>query len=242
MKGIPVHIGGLLDDRASKRRSISDTSDFMAIQRGDELSLGGNLYLVTGHESEQGFGLDGEPKFWVKRAVDLKTQQKKIIKLVFFESFTNRIGGVPVVFYRSPRKEADVLQLVLGHPHFMQGFSFQDSVGNEVRVIDRIKVRSLRDHVLDIRAEYEKYYHDFLPTIPEALLDCFTSLAFLHAQGQVHGDVRWDHILIDEQTGLFRWIDFDYTYHFPEHPFGLDLFGLGNILAAVVGKGPISPL
>jgi hypothetical protein len=213
----------------------------MGIQRGDELILGGNRYLVTGNESERGFGLDGEPKFWVKRGVDLRTRDEKIIKLVFFESFKSTIGSVPVVYYRSPKKEAEVLKAVRDHMHFMHGFSAQDSAGNQVRIIDRIKGVSLRKHVLGINAEYEEYYFDYLPGILRKLLGCFAALAFVHDQGHVHGDVRWDHILIDAQNGLFRWIDFDYTYHFPEHPASLDLFGLGNILAAVVGMGPVSP-
>jgi hypothetical protein len=213
----------------------------MGIEHGDELLLDGVPYRVTGHESEEGFGLDGEPKHWVKRAVDLSTQEKKIIKLVFFESFTQNVGDVPVLFYRSPRKEAAVLDTVRGHPHFMQGVSCLDAVGNNVRIIDRIKGVSLRRHILDLTADFEKYYHDLLPQILSELLACITSLGYLHQNGHVHGDVRWDHILFDQNSGLFRWIDFDYTYHFPEHPFGVDLFGLGNILAAVVGQGPISP-
>lgn len=240
MRGPPDPIAGMLEDLPSPRRVIRDTSNFMEIQRGDELLLGDVRYLVTGYESEQGFGLDGEPKHWVKRAIDLNTYSEKIVKLVFFESFTNSIGGIPVVLYRSPQKEAAVLGAVLGHPHFMHGTSIRDSVGNHVRVIDRIRGVSLRRYVLDIRAGYEAYYFEYLPTILDGLLDCFSAMAFLHEEGQVHGDVRWDHILIDARNGLFRWIDFDYTYRIPEHPFGLDLFGVGNVLAAVVGKGPIS--
>ena len=53
----------------------------------------------------------------------------------------------------------------------------------------------------------------------------------------MHGDIRTDHILIEKDTGRYRWIDFDYTYEWSENPFGLDLFGLGNILLFAVGKG-----
>lgn len=149
MDGLNDHVAGLSGDQSSPRRTFRDTSDFLGIQRGDELVLGGNCYLVTGHESEQGFGLDGEPKYWVKRGVDLHTQNEKIIKLVFFESLSSTVGGIPVVYYRSPRKEAEVLKMVRNHPHFMHGVSTQDSAGNEVRIIDRIRGVSLRKLVLE---------------------------------------------------------------------------------------------
>jgi hypothetical protein len=38
-------------------------------------------------------------------------------------------------------------------------------------------------------------------------------------------------------TGNFVWIDFDYDYETPENPFGMDIFGMGNILLYAVGKG-----
>lgn len=53
----------------------------------------------------------------------------------------------------------------------------------------------------------------------------------------MHGDIRTDHLLIEKDTGRYRWIDFDYTYEWSENPFGLDLFGLGNLLLFAVGKG-----
>lgn len=37
-------------------------------------------------------------------------------------------------------------------------------------------------------------------------------------------------------TGAYRWIDFDYAYEAHANPFGLDLFGLGRILACITGK------
>ena len=52
----------------------------------------------------------------------------------------------------------------------------------------------------------------------------------------MHGDIRTDHILIEKDTGRYRWIDFDYTYEWSENPSGLDFFGLGNILLFAVGK------
>ncbi|MCP4901656.1 MAG: hypothetical protein GY906_32230 [bacterium] len=41
-----------------------------------------------------------------------------------------------------------------------------------------------------------------------------------------------DHILLERDTGEFRWIDFDLTQDFPDH----DLAGVGNILHVVFGK------
>jgi hypothetical protein len=51
--------------------------------------------------------------------------------------------------------------------------------------------------------------------------------------GEQHGDIRNDHILIDSDTGRYRWIDFDYTVNYLDY----DIWGLGNILTYAVGKG-----
>ena len=44
-------------------------------------------------------------------------------------------------------------------------------------------------------------------------------------------------IFLEEETGNYVWIDFDYDYSSPENPFSLDIFGMGNILLNAVGKG-----
>lgn len=58
----------------------------MNIRSGDVLDPGGSYYLVRGEEMEGRFGLDGEPKYWMKRAIDLSDGSSKVIKLVFYES------------------------------------------------------------------------------------------------------------------------------------------------------------
>jgi hypothetical protein len=52
-----------------------------------------------------------------------------------------------------------------------------------------------------------------------------------------HWDIKNENIILKRHTGNYVWIDFDYDYEAPENPFGLDLFGMGNILAHAVGKG-----
>ena len=42
---------------------------------------------------------------------------------------------------------------------------------------------------------------------------------------------------MNRESGNYVWIDFDYDYEATENPFGLDIFGLGNILIYAVGKG-----
>jgi len=64
-------------------RIIRDTSEFMAIDRDSVVELGGELFLVTGTERERRFGLAGEPKFWVKRALALGSGSRHILKMVF---------------------------------------------------------------------------------------------------------------------------------------------------------------
>ncbi|MEZ4602250.1 MAG: hypothetical protein R2861_02215 [Desulfobacterales bacterium] len=91
-----------------KERIFTDTSNFFGIDYGDIIYVGGKRFLIKGHEREERFGLD-EPKFWVKKAVDLETGERKIIKLSFFESFETRIGHVRIPCFRHPDKEARVL-------------------------------------------------------------------------------------------------------------------------------------
>ena len=70
----------------------SDTTDFMRVEPDTVLRLEGNDYFIRNDATEGRFGIDEQPKFWVKYAVDLQTGEKKVLKLVFYEDFTSRIG------------------------------------------------------------------------------------------------------------------------------------------------------
>lgn len=218
-------------------RVLSDTTEFMTINAGDVLELDGVHYLVRGEEVEGRFGLDGEPKFWVKKAVDLRDGKSKIIKLVFYETFVLQLGDQKIQCYRSPGKEARILDKTRGDLSFMQGENVQDSVGNAVRIIDRIEGRRFYDFILESTLDHETYFHTVFPSVLDHLIDCFEALNRLHHMSEVHGDVRNDHVFIERGTGRYRWIDFDYAYQWTENPFGVDLFGLGNILLLATGKG-----
>jgi len=84
---------------------------------------------------------------------------------------------------------------------------------------------------------HESYFHEMLPLILKKLVQAFEAIRFLHVHGFRHGDIRNDHIIVDRDTGNYIWIDFDYDYEASENPFGLDIFGLGNILINAIGKG-----
>jgi len=215
-----------------------DSSAFMDLDSGDILLLDGEPYLIRRNEIESGFGMDGDPKYWVKRTINLETGETHIIKLVFFEEFWQKLGGFDVRFFRSPEKEAEVLDLVRSHPFFMHGTWTTDSADNNVRIIQFIRGPSLPQLISRIDRGYEEYVQSDLPIVLQGLVSCLDSLSWLHSNNLVHGDVRWDHIIWDRENGRFRWIDFDYTYNFPENPFGADIFGVGKILANVVGYGP----
>jgi hypothetical protein len=58
-------------------------------------------------------------------------------------------------------------------------------------------------------------------------------MELLHAHGEQHGDIRNDHIIVEADTGIYRWIDFDYQVNFADY----DIFGMGNVLNYAVGKG-----
>ncbi|MBF0550078.1 MAG: protein kinase family protein [Deltaproteobacteria bacterium] len=220
-------------------RVFTDTSNYFNINSNDVICAGEDLFLVRGTETEKRFGLDDEPKYWVKRAHDLRTGRRKVLKLAFFETYEGVIGQIKFTFFRNPKKEARILNLVKGHPHFMQGYSVEDDSGNNLRILDFVEGPTLADHIIDLPGTHEEYFHNQLPEILDKLLQAYTALRLLHEHRTTHGDIRRDHLLVEKDSGRYVWIDFDYAYRTKENPFGFDLFGLGNVLAFVVGKGDV---
>jgi hypothetical protein len=214
-------------------RVVTDTTEFMNIHRGHILKLKGRYFLVTGYIYEARFGLNDEPKYWVKKAIDLESGMRHVVKLCHHEEFHMRIGPLKIRCYRNPHKEARVLELVRGNPYFMQGCSLPDGRGNEVRVVDIIRGRSIYDLILNLTLPHEEYFQNKFPIILRKLRNCILPLQLLHDNKLCHGDIRNDHILIDQDTGLFRWIDFDLAQDFSD----LDIWSVGNILQYCVGAG-----
>jgi hypothetical protein len=225
---------------AGRPRVVADTSDFFRVDYGDVLVLGDVPYLVLNYEREGRFGLDEQPKFWVRRAVDLSDGATRIIKMVFHEHFTVKVGGLSFDCARSPRKEAAILDLVRGHPNFMQGRWVQDEAGNVVRVLDFIKGGTLADYVAGLGKGHEDYFYNHFPSVLDGYMGLVRAIKFLHDNGQKHGDIRRDHVIRETATGLSRWIDFDITYLHKESMYGYDLFGLGNVLVYLAGRGDVT--
>ncbi len=209
-----------------------DTSNFMGIDRDHLVELEGKLFLVRCNEREGRFGLDDEPKFWVKRALSLDTGQVRILKLVFSEEFKVRVGTLEVRCVRSAEKEGRVLDLVRGHPSFMQGRAVRDSRGNVVRIIEYISGTNLLHHLASITMPHEAYFRALMPQVLAKTMECLVGIRSLHEAGLCHGDIRNDHILVDGESGHFRWIDFDLTQ--PSAAF--DVWSVGNVLHYVVAK------
>ncbi|RMF83472.1 MAG: hypothetical protein D6739_07165 [Nitrospirae bacterium] len=220
---------------------VEDTTEFFDIGYHAVVLLDGHPFLMRGYEREGRFGLDEEPKYWVRRAVDLATGETKIIKLVFEERIETRIGTVRVECVRSAAKEAAILERVARHPSFMHGRSVTDRAGNVVRILDPIPGPRL-DQVVEglAAAGHERYYHEALPGLLDRFRDIALAIGYLHNRGLRHGDVRRDHVLHDRETGRWRWIDFDYDCSGTANPFAYDLFGLGNILVFLVGGGDVT--
>ncbi|MDY6953097.1 MAG: hypothetical protein SWE60_16435 [Thermodesulfobacteriota bacterium] len=216
-----------------------DTTDFFGVEYGDIVDLDGRAYLIRHNAKEGRFGLDDEVKYWVKRAIDLIDGSHKVIKLVFHERFKAHIGGIEFDCFRSPRKEARILDLVSGHKNFMQGYAVHDEKENVVRVLDFIYGPSLDKYVQNLQGDHESYYFDEFPGILDRFIECVQAIQFLHHHGEKHGDIRRDHILVDRENGDFRWIDFDFNYRHRENIYGYDLFGLGNVLAFLAGMGDV---
>ena len=66
----------------------------------------------------------------------------------------------------------------------------------------------------------------------QSVIGCIEAIAQLHQKGLQHGDIRADHILLDNQSNAYIWIDFDYVITHPHY----DLFSLGNILLQAAGR------
>jgi hypothetical protein len=219
---------------------ITDTTNFMQVDYGDVALLAGRPYLIRNNEREGRFGLDDEPKYWVKRSIDLISGETKVIKLGFFEEFQSQVGPMTFNFFRSPRKEAAVLDLVRGDSRFMQGFSVPDEAGNTVRIVDYIVGQALSERVLTLGSDHEDYFAGHFPAIYRNFINLVEAIRFLHEQGEKHGDIRRDHILVEKEGGRWRWIDFDFTFHDASNPYRYDLFGLGNILVFLAGRGDVT--
>ena len=221
-------------------RVYTDTTDFTSIDYGDIIAVEGRYFLITSYTKEGRFGVDEQIKQWVPKVEDLESGVQYIVKLVFRETFDMRLGQFMVTCYRSPEKEARILELVQGHPHFMQGESLLDAAGNLVRVLMPVSGNRL-DKVIHSESSHQDYFSKELPLILEQFLGCLKAIGFLHQNGFRHGDIRRDHIFVDRNTGLYYWIDFDYDFYLPEKPFALDLFELGNILIYLSGRGDYHP-
>ena len=223
-----------------KLNIITDTFDFYRIDYDDVVILGDKPYLIRNNEREGRFGIDDQQKYWVKRARDLSDGSVKIIKFVFYERFEANVGGIVFDCYRSPKKEARILDLTRDHPRFMHGFPVSDTAKNIIRVLDFITGKTLADSVLTLGKDHEDYFHNHLPYVLDEFIELTKAIRFLHEHGEKHGDIRRDHIIKDKETGTARWIDFDFNYLHKENMFGYDLFGLGNILVYLVARGDVT--
>jgi hypothetical protein len=211
---------------------ITDTTNFMKINRGQVIRLEGRSFVVSGDVYEPRFGLEEQPKFWVKRGYDLDNGGMVIIKLEFHEEFVTQVGPFRIPCFRSPKKESEVIRLVRGDSRFMQGETFFDSAGNNVRVLKFIQGKTLFHHILDMETDHEQYYYTRLAPILRKLIACCEAIRMLNDHDLCHGDIRNDHILIEEGTGEFRWIDFDLYQNFA----AFDVWSLGRVIHFVTGK------
>jgi hypothetical protein len=227
-------------DRVPKRIAVKDTTDFFRVEYDDVVVLDGVPYLVRNNEREGRFGLEDEPKFWVKRAIDLRTGELKVLKWVFKEFFQARIGHLVFECVRSPQKEARILELVRGREDFMQGTTVPDSSGNPLRVLDFIRGRTLSQIAVGLGNSHEDYFDIHFPILFDEFLGVVEAIRFLHESGEKHGDIRRDHLIKDARTGRYRWIDYDFNYRHGESRFAYDLFGLGNILLFLAGRGDVT--
>ncbi|MCX7880667.1 MAG: hypothetical protein N2517_08395 [Ignavibacteria bacterium] len=212
---------------------VTDTTDWMKIRPGDIIRLECGDYVVRGNMKEQRFGIEDQPKYWVFNVIDLNNKSEKIIKTVFHESFYVHIGILKIRCYRNPEKEGKVLNLVREDKRFMQGKICYDEKGNAVRIIDFIKGKSFFQYIPLNEKPHFEYFQEDLPAILWKLFESFKAIEYLHENNLCHGDIRTDHIIVEAETGNFRWIDFDLMQDVSD----FDLWTCGNIVSYAVAKG-----
>jgi len=222
-------------------RVYTDTTDFTSLDYGDIIQVEDRYFLITSYTKEGRFGVDDQIKKWVPKVEDLATGVPYILKLVFHETFDISFGPFTIPCYRSPEKEARILELVQGRPNFMQGKSLLDDNNNLVRVIVPVNGNRLDKVIHHSQTQHQEYFIKELPDILTRFLESLKAIGFLHENGLRHGDIRRDHIFVDRNTNQFYWIDFDYDFYLPEKPYALDMFELGNILIYLTGKGDYNP-
>ena len=214
----------------------TDTSDFTSITYGDIIHVDDRYFIIVGHTREGRFGIDSQIKPWVPKVHDLMSGEPYIIKLVFHETYELNIGQLKVTCFRSPEKEAQVLELVGENPYFMHGYSALDEAENLVRILDIVDGRRLDSHISKLGASHQQYVEEHLKDMLVHFLTSVAGIRLLHDNGLKHGDIRRDHIFVERDGGTFRWIDFDYDFYLPERPYAMDLFGLGNVLLFILGR------
>ncbi len=227
------------DQVPKKFKLVSDTTDFFKLDYNDVVVLGNRPYWVKRYEKEGRFGLDDEPKYWVRRVVDLIDGSTKIIKLVFHEKFETKIGDMVIQCFRSPKKEARILDLITKHPNFMHGNWVLDEAGNNVRILEFIYGRRYDDMVIEYGNDHEDYFYNFFPDVLKQYIELVLAIKYLHDHEEKHGDIRRDHIIWDRENKINRWIDFDYNYLHGESMFSFDMQGLGNILIFMTARGDV---
>jgi hypothetical protein len=209
-----------------------DTSNYIHISRGDVLEFNGELYFILGNMYESRFTLEEYPKHWVKSALELSTKRKKVLKWIFKEHFSIQIGLLNIKCYRSPTKEGKILDLTRGHPWFMKGRTVRDTKGNPVRILDYIEGKNLYRYLQDLTMTHEEYFYTLYPEILRKILKCIEGIDLLHKHDYFHGDIRNDHIIMEKNTDLYKWIDFDLNQYFSD----FDIWSIGNILLFSMGK------
>ncbi|MGA2149541.1 MAG: hypothetical protein ABSH49_31800 [Bryobacteraceae bacterium] len=162
-----------------------DTTNYMSMERGHVVDLEGDVFLIRSNEHEGRFGIDDQPKFWVKRVLSLDSGRTYILKLSCQEEFKVHVGAHEFKCYRSAEKEAQVLTLVCGDRRFMQGRAARDSRGNLVRIIEFIAGTDLLSYLQSVHFRHDEYFHALLPGI---LADVANALAAISAEWQAAED------------------------------------------------------
>jgi len=171
----PIAADGARLPRTSRSSRTPATSSRSRQRRG---AAGRHAILDQELRKGRPFGLEDEPKYWVRRAIDLEDGSTKILQARVHEKFETTIGEVVIERFRSPRKEARILDLVRGHRNFMHGSLVLDEAGNNVRILEYIRGRRY-DASLSISEPITTITSTHFPKVLEEYIELVTAIQFL---------------------------------------------------------------
>lgn len=209
---------------------------YCRVQRTTSMLVAGqHLYLAHRNARPRGcFGLEDEIKFWVKRGRGLDTEVR-LREDPFHERFDAVLGDVTIEC-RPSRKESAPPGTGQGSPALHARLHPARRQDSPIRVLQIIRGKAAPPPSRSLAMDHAVFFR----TEPAAGSTSTHRLRASHRlSARAFGEAwrhRRDHVIQDAETGLCRWIDFDFFMLLAEHV-RLPQHRPGQHPGLLVGKG-----